>query len=59
MSEENNTIDPAILEKIAGGMGGEIHCTYCNSTNVSFRYEHDDICLFNCNSCGKGFEIRY
>lgn len=54
-------IDVETLEQINGGEGNEwgVTCPKCGSRNVSFKYEHDEIGVFDCCHCGHHFSQGY
>ncbi|MBP5261885.1 MAG: hypothetical protein J6Z43_07160 [Clostridiales bacterium] len=57
--EDKKSLDSDALKNVSGGMGGEVRCTYCNSAKTNFVYDHDEICFFDCQACGRRFSIRY
>ena len=48
------------LERVAGGADNYgKSCPDCGSSNIDFKYSHDEIGVFYCNNCHKNVSIRY
>ena len=46
--------------RVAGGANNYgKSCPDCGSSNIDFKYSHDEIGVFYCNNCHKNVSIRY
>ncbi|MBR2769587.1 MAG: hypothetical protein IKD68_11695 [Solobacterium sp.] len=47
------------LDKVAGGESFGKKCPKCGSGDVNLYYEHDEIGVFKCSTCGHQWSENY